>query len=1250
MPQLATLDLRNNPLDNAAHEALIADREGDGTGTLFAHLQTNVTYTPNAAPVLAAIEPVYIPRDSALQFDGVDDYVDIPYSASLNTDSFTVEAWVRLDLDDNQPHPNVWFTPLMNRDFDSATQKTYGYNLYVNPDNRWQFWTGDTSEQRRWQVITGPAVTVGAWTHLARTYNAESKTMEFVVDGMSVGRISHASYSLNPISNFVIGHNNMLTNFPYGARAFPGAIDDVRVWNVVRTQQEILADIHRVLAGNEPGLVGYWRFDEGTGDTAYDLSGNGNDGILGALRHVARGAAAPEVPDGQYDPLRAIPGNQGAYQFRGGAVDVTLPQIARTVNQYNTVAFWMYWDGTAHVMPFGFETYDLVFARDAQNRDVFGFNTGKGDVYGIQAAGLANRWVHVVAVFNNYSAHSFRDLGDNELWIDGDRQTLQKLRNNDPIARIASENARIGGWRYNNDYRFRGFLDEVAVYNKKLSDADIASLYGARSGDYRGTAMALSPIAYYRFDEPGGPVAYDSTANGNHGSTGIPVWVDRGPRSATVDLRAGDANGALYFTATSDQQAVDVRLNRDQLIVTAGADFRGAAQITVTAHDGPGGPGDLRGRTATQTFDVHVGTGAIYGTNYDDFDRRRFDWLQYTPSPAGGEFLVNTYTTDDQRFASVAMDASGNFVVVWESGGQDGSGFGAYAQRYNAQGQPQGGESRVNTNTASQQWYPSVAMDASGSFVVVWHNSYVRELDPPNFSEDEVVFYGVSGKRFGTWDANERGVEGRTIYLDLDSSGTWDAGEPRAITDPGGHYMFDLGALELEPGTYTVAELLPDQDPYTPGVQSNWIATGPVFHYFNDFEAPLDAGNWSSTLSDGPNDQTSSAYAPRVSSTPTGARRFLGEFANDKVTLTLSGLPEHTGGKVAFDLFVIRSWDGSEVPSGNPAYGPDNWQLYVDGDASQPLINTTFANNSYRQQYPKSFEAGTEPAKKYPARTGAVENNSLGYVHGSSVMDSVYHIESLFAHTGSTVALSFAGSNLEGLGNESWGIDNVRVVLYDDQKRPVSASHTVNVGGVATGVDFGNFRVVDAGPDRWGQEGQPVELEATLRDPDGSNGSNFTVVWQARNEADGTVVWTSNSQRLSFTSDGVGVPTATVRPQEDFIPPDDGTYRVILTVTDQDDSNTTYAGMFLLVVKNAPPRLTAPGNQTAEEGAATLFDLGSFAGNLEVGDGSGGWDVTVDWGDNTQETFHVNAQGELPPPLAHLRRRRHVLRDGDGAG
>jgi hypothetical protein len=95
---------------------------------------------------------------------------------------------------------------------------------------------------------------------------------------------------------------------------------------------------------------------------------------------------------------------------------------------------------------------------------------------------------------------------------------------------------------------------------------------------------------------------------------------------------------------------------------------------------------------------------------------------QAAPGDAlGPEFQVNTFTTDWQSIPAVAMDADGDFVVVWSDYyGQDGDQYGVFAQRFDAAGVPQGLEFQINTSTVGKQWRQAVAMDADGDFVVVW--------------------------------------------------------------------------------------------------------------------------------------------------------------------------------------------------------------------------------------------------------------------------------------------------------------------------------------------------------------------------------------------------------------------------------------------------------------------------------------------------------------------------------------------------
>ena len=103
--------------------------------------------------------------------------------------------------------------------------------------------------------------------------------------------------------------------------------------------------------------------------------------------------------------------------------------------------------------------------------------------------------------------------------------------------------------------------------------------------------------------------------------------------------------------------------------------------------------------------------------------REVFGRLYDSSGPTSSQFQVNTYTTGEQYNPSVAIDPSGKFVVVWQSfPNQDGDFTGVFGQRFDATGAKVGTEFQVNTYTTGLQDYPDVAMDGSGRFVVVWQS------------------------------------------------------------------------------------------------------------------------------------------------------------------------------------------------------------------------------------------------------------------------------------------------------------------------------------------------------------------------------------------------------------------------------------------------------------------------------------------------------------------------------------------------
>jgi Ca2+-binding RTX toxin-like protein len=99
----------------------------------------------------------------------------------------------------------------------------------------------------------------------------------------------------------------------------------------------------------------------------------------------------------------------------------------------------------------------------------------------------------------------------------------------------------------------------------------------------------------------------------------------------------------------------------------------------------------------------------------------------------GTQFLLNSTTAGDQRDLTIAQLGDGSLLFVWSSNGQDGSGFGIYARRFGADGVALGGEVLINVATAGNQTNPSITRLADGSLIVAWSsdtgtNIYARRL------------------------------------------------------------------------------------------------------------------------------------------------------------------------------------------------------------------------------------------------------------------------------------------------------------------------------------------------------------------------------------------------------------------------------------------------------------------------------------------------------------------------------------------
>ena len=198
-------------------------------------------------------------ENRAISLDGDGDYVICQGSASLDVaDQITIEAWIK---------PGVY--PSAIAEYHDGS--TYGPHLWIHTTINLFVNFVDSGGNHHILASDANSLTLGEWQHVVATYDGSVGIL--FVNGVVVKSENLGTFTLRTDRSLYIGHRP-------GNGFYSGLIDDARIWNIARTESEILATMDKSLTGNEPGLVGYWKFDEESGNTASDSTPNGNDGTL----------------------------------------------------------------------------------------------------------------------------------------------------------------------------------------------------------------------------------------------------------------------------------------------------------------------------------------------------------------------------------------------------------------------------------------------------------------------------------------------------------------------------------------------------------------------------------------------------------------------------------------------------------------------------------------------------------------------------------------------------------------------------------------------------------------------------------------------------------------------------------------------------------------------------------------------------------------------------------------------------------
>ena len=235
------------------------------------------------------------------------------------------------------------------------------------------------------------------------------------------------------------------------------------------------------------GLVGRWKLDDGSGESADDVTSYEHDGTL--------------KPTGELPTW--VSGQSGNANDKSLYFDSTTEQrvivsgvgVNSNPGEKNTVSFWMKWNGDTDEIPFAWlgTDYSLRFTDGFYGGTYFGFYTNEDNCLGVNASGWKNEWVHVSAVFYNgvASADTCR------LYINGEQQSLVDLKDPTTTSKNITSSFCLSGCTddASAQNRFGGCIDDVQIYNRELTGAEISTLAGKFMPSANLTALKGMPIS-----------------------------------------------------------------------------------------------------------------------------------------------------------------------------------------------------------------------------------------------------------------------------------------------------------------------------------------------------------------------------------------------------------------------------------------------------------------------------------------------------------------------------------------------------------------------------------------------------------------------------------------------------------------------------------------------------------------------------------------------------------------------------------
>ena len=468
--------------------------------------------------------------DNSIHFDGVDDFIEIPHSPSLDlTRSATIMFWIQSGEFSNS---KSWHPIIYKGDGDQTNPITRTYSVFLNRTGYIHFSTADATNE----FVDTPhgAVRQDQWTHYTVTVDRDNGELRAYINGIITASATvttnDASSSQNPLI-FGIDTEDHPT-----IEHFSGALDEVKIWDVVLTETEIRDQLFISGTGSSPAPVGYWNFeipeDVNSNQQFFfnDQSGNTNHGQLKGGPQIL----PADVP---------FPESMDAIEFDGtddlidiGPLGGALPSSGVTLES------WVFLNDLSN---HGIIRKQLSFALSIANQQiVFASGTQWGPFPGTGSPPPVGQWFHVAAVWDGFVA---------KIYVNG-VQSGSDLEFTDGPILDNTNSAHLGfdenGWFLN------GRMDEVRIWNRARSQAEIQStMMTVLNGDESGLVgyWKCNQIEDLGINADGIDDIQDSTANNHHGDlVGSPQLLSGRPIGGYMEFDGIDDYLVIPFNSSVD--------------------------------------------------------------------------------------------------------------------------------------------------------------------------------------------------------------------------------------------------------------------------------------------------------------------------------------------------------------------------------------------------------------------------------------------------------------------------------------------------------------------------------------------------------------------------------------------------------------------------------------------------------------------------------------------------------------------------